>query len=235
MIPFIQSGVGVVDIVNNIMGKDNYFLYVGGRGNSDAPIYEFRSEATKDLILDRCRAFGVPYIYGMANPTSFTDAELKDIVNALHKEGYWIAFAGCYVSEAQSQRLFNLGFDISGSGWAINDFPTGNLCNLSADVDYSDFSTDGTVSDNLLTLAEEETLAPATTIQSQFLSGGSLHIVFKGTIHLKMGDYINEEFTSDGGMTMWFSTYFMNQSPTFLITARTSTEILGLDYKASKM
>jgi hypothetical protein len=36
-------------------------------------------------------------------------------------------------------------------------------------------------------------------------------------------------------LTKWLSTYFLEQTPTFSITATESTEIYMIDYKASKV
>lgn len=238
MIPLAtMPNADVAKILNDIMGKDNYVAYNGNRTLTSAPIFTWSSTATtKEEILAICDAFGVPCMYNMLNPASFTDAEIKEIVDLLHEHGYWIGLAGCYETEATNQRLMALGFDFSASGWHINEFESGNLCNLSADIDYSDFTTNGTVTNNLLTLTAGQTIEPNATLPTVFLGGGSLHIRFKGKIKINMGSYINnQEIESDGSQSLWFSTFFMRQIPTFSIEAVTSTEVLNIDYKASKM
>ena len=237
MIPMVTArSPEAIQIINSIMGKDNYVAYDGIREKTGAPILTYPSLTTKEEILARCESFGVPYMYCMANPGSFTDSQLLDIVNTLHEHGYWIGFAGSYQTEAASQRLFSLGFDFSASKYQINEFETGNLCNLSADVDYSDFTTNGTVADNLLTLATGQTIVPnSSNLQTVFLGGGSLHIRFIGTLRVNMGRYIDSEITSDGSQSLWFSTYYLQREPTFYISAVSETQIINIDFKASKM
>lgn len=236
MIPLVTANNDdAVEIINNIMGKDNYVAYNGSRNKTAAPIMTFPSLTTKEDILALCDSYGKPYMYCMANPTAFTDTELVEIVDLLHTNGYLIGFAGSYQTEAESQRLLSLGFDFSASGYQINDIDSGNICNLSADIDYSDFTTDGTIANNLLTLASGDTITLAETIPSVFLGGASLHIRFNGTLTIRMGNYINDSFTSDGSKSMWFSTYYLNSAPTFIITATAQTQIINIDFKASKM
>ena len=87
----------------------------------------------------------------------------------------------------------------------------------------------------MLHLAPGQTLEPGVELSSEFLSGGSLHIRFAGKIRVEMGDYIHTEFESDGERSMWLSTYFMEQAPTFRITAVEPTRVINITYKASKM
>ena len=89
--------------------------------------------------------------------------------------------------------------------------------------------------DYVLRLAKGQTIKPGIELGKEFLSGGSLHIMFKGKIKVDMGDYIHTEYESDGSRSTWISTYFLDQAPTFTITATEPTEILTMTYKASKM
>lgn len=241
MIPFMQfRDTEQLDIANEIMGKDNYVIYGGGmvaRNYSSAPCMIWGNLATKEEIVEWSRKM-LPSAYSMAHPENFTDEELAEIVNEVHAIGGWIGMASSYLSESDSQRLWALGFDYSASGWAINDFQIGNLCNLTADANFDDFVTDGTEADGVLALEEGQTITQDKVTDSQFLAGANLHIRFDGKIKVNMGDYIRDgrnEVESDGTHSMWFSTYFMNQVPTFTITALEETRVLSMTYKASKL
>ncbi len=236
MIPMVTaSNTDALAIIDQIMGKANYVAYNGSREYTDAPILTYPSLTTKAEILALCESYGKPYMYCMANPSTFSDSDLSDIVKTLHESGYLIGYAGSYLSEVESQRLLSLGFDFCASKYQINEFESGNLCNLSADIDYSDFDTNGTVSDGLLTLANGQYIQPSESLQSVFLGGGSLHIRFNGSLIFNMGSYINHTLTSDGSQSVWLSTYYMNRVPSFYITATANTEIIGISFKASKM
>ena len=234
LIPMVQSVGESLAITDKIMGKDNYIAYAGNRNITSAPILTFTSLSTKEKILAHCKSYGVPFIYSMANPTSFTDEQLTDIVNTLHENGFFIAYAGCYLNESQNQRLRKLGFDFSGSGWQINDFESGNICHLVGDIGFDKFTTTGVADAEKIILTNGNTVIPNADISSQFLSGGSLHITYNGTLHIKMGDYIDEDIISDGTHEMWFSTYFISQAPVFTLTAVGDVTINSIVYKASK-
>lgn len=236
MIPMVTaSNTDALAIIDKIMGKANYIAYNGSREYTDAPILTYPSLTTKAEILALCESYGKPYMYCMANPDTFSDSDLSDIVNTLHESGFLIGYAGSYLSEVESQRLLSFGFDFCASKYQINEFESGNLCNLSADIDYSDFDTNGTVSDGLLTLTNGQYIQPSESLQSVFLGGGSLHIRFNGSLTFNMGGYINHTLISDGSQSVWLSTYYMNRVPTFTITATAQTQIINIDFKASKM
>ena len=67
-----------------------------------------------------------------------------------------------------------------------------------------------------------------------FLSGASLRIAFKGTIHVRMGSHIDSDFTSDGSTSIHLSTYFLKDSPDFSIRAVDAAEITYLTYRVSE-
>ena len=49
-----------------------------------------------------------------------------------------------------------------------------------------------------------------------------------------MGDYINNEFVSDGDSAMTLTTYYMEKAPVFSITAVEGTTIKDILFKAAK-
>jgi hypothetical protein len=171
----------------------------------------------------------------MGNVSDFTDDQLRTIIGEVHKRNCHIGFAGSYESPVTSRKLLGMGFDFSASGWDINEISVGNLCNLAADVDFKDFRTGGMAKDGILSMESGQSLAPKKKMPKVFLGGGSLHIRFKGTFTLNMGDYIHHRYHSEGDQSLWISTYFMEQVPAFRLTAEEHTEIYEITYKASKM
>ena len=236
IMPFVTAATAeMAAAIEAVVGED-YIAYNGSRDWHSGLIVRYISTlTTKEDMLALCETYGPPFMLSIGNSADFSDQEISDIAALLHQHGYLIGIASCYTGEAEWQRVFNLGFDFTASGWEIPDIRNGNLCNLNSGTTFADFATTGTVADAALTLAEGQTVQPATTLPASFLSGGSLRIVFEGTIRLTFGPYIYEEYTSDGSNGMWFSTYFMDRVPTFLITATANTVIKDLTYKASKM
>lgn len=227
----------MVELLDKIMGKDNYILSVYNqilRYESDAVFGSWYSNNGVNVAW-KPHLSGRPFIMGVnTSDIVLTDEQWKATAEDLHKNGYFISTA--YVGETQKQKLFNLGFDAVASSYAINEIENGNICNLYCDTDFSDFITTGTVSGGTLTLAQNDTIVPTTVTDSVFLGGGSLHIRFDGTISLKFGKNINAlTFASDGMSDVWFSTYFEEAIPTFEITASEATEVYDVTYKASRM
>lgn len=240
IVPFVQrtdievngAWSSSIAVANRIMGVGNYISYGGGaRRETSAPIYYYGSENSLEAILAVCNKFGAPFIYGMAVVTKFTDEELKTIVDTLHNNGYFIAFAGSYQKEPLNQKLLAMGFDMSASGWNVPIFTDSNItC-----VDELDrFTHNGTVADGVLTLSAGNALSIEHTGDIPFLSVGLLQLRFKGTLKVTMGDYIDDEFTSDGNSAMTLTTYYMEKAPVFNITSVADTVITEILFKASK-
>lgn len=237
MIPVVTSTTqALTDAISAIMGKDNFIAYNAARRFTNGMIMAYTSRlSTKEDILDYCNKVQPPFMLCIGNSKAFTDAEIAEIAEAVHAEGYLIGVAGCYTGEAEWQRVYKNGFDFSASGWNIPDIKSGNLCNLAAGVDFTDFETTGTVSNGELALATGQTIKPALTLPTSFLSGGSLRITYTGSIKVTMGNNISQTYESDGSQSQWFSTYFLNAAPTFIIEAMAETIISDIAYKASKM
>lgn len=222
--------------------NDNFIAYSGNRNlGFTGMIMHYSPLATKDEILARCDDLGAPYIHMLdtnAFDTFYNAGTLADLANAVHEKGCLLGIAGCYQTALQNIAFFEAGGDVNASGYFVNDFQQGNICNLKGDVDYSDFTiTNGSVVDGVLTLASGGTISSG-ALSSIYLGKGSLRIRFNGT--LQVTSFGHSRFTditlsSDGTLTKWLSTYFLEQTPTFSITATESTEIYMIDYKASKV
>lgn len=210
-----------MEIIRSIMG-DDYILY-GGRRNlgHKGMIMEYKSFPTVGEVVEQCRYVGAPYMYCMGNVSAFSDEQLRQIAAGAHSHGCYVGFAGCYESPETSARMFSLGFDFSASGWDINEIRHGNLCNISLE--------------NSVSLEPGEPLKlKKKRLPELFLSGASLRIAFKGTLHIRMGSHIDSDFTSDGSTSIHLSTYFLEESPDFSISAVDAAEITYLTYSVSE-
>ncbi len=236
IIPFIQYVDDVMlEITKSIVGNE-FILYNGTRDKFDGMIYKWgSSSATKDDILAVCDSIGAPMMYAINNTSRFTVDELREIIDEVHKRGCLIGWAGCYESPRHNNKCLNLGMDFCGSAWEVDDFESGNLLNVKGDIDFSDFVTTGVLTDGALHLAAGDTVT-VDSLNQQFLAKGVLKIMFDGSVSLNMGyrNTGNINYTSDGTETLQFSTYFMEEVPTFTITAAEATTITSIDYKVSK-
>jgi hypothetical protein len=240
IIPFVQrtdvkvNNVWVysTDVANKIMGRDNYISYGGGpKRITSAPIYYFGGENTLSEILTVVEKYGNPFIYAFNNVTKFTDEELTEIVDTLHTKGCFVAFVGCYQREPLNQKLLRMGFDMSASGWNVPVFIDSNI--VCAD-DFGQFVHNGTISDNVLSLKQGDVIYIKNQGGTPFLSVGLLQIRFTGTIRIKMGNYIDDDFTSDGNNALTLTTYYIESAPIFNIEAKSDVTITEILFKASK-
>ncbi len=210
-----------LSIIKSIMG-DDYILYCGRRDlGHKGMIMEYKTIASVEGVIEHCRWIGAPYMYCMGNVSDFSDEQLRQIVAGVHALGCNIGFAGCYETPQTSVRLFSLGFDFSASGWDINEIHCGNLCNLCIEPTI-----------HLQPGQKLDTGKPE--LPSPFLSGASLRIAFKGTLHIRLGSHIDADFTSDGTNSIHLSSYFLNEQPDVQITAVSGTTISYFTFKASE-
>ena len=240
IVPLVQFvGMDEVALINKIMGNSNYVLnlYSADRnGKTDAVCASWTAIPSISDAVAKCKASGKTYMLGVNHSNSafsgFSDDDWKDYISGIHEAGYWVI--GAYMTPQQVVKFTRFGWDAIASTAQINEIETGNILNLFADIDYTGFSSNGTVSDGILTLANGQVVTTQTNPDSVFLGGGSLHITFSGTISVNMGK-ISALFTSDGTHDTWISTYFEEQAPKFVITANGNATITQLSYKASRM
>lgn len=232
MIPFCQASTAqMVALLDGIMGYGNYIAYNGTRALTNAPICEYKSLATKEEILASARDKGVPYIYSMANIASFTDSELEEIVQSLHAEGFMIATA--YTNPTSTNRAIRSGFDIIAAGYQVNDFDA-NYGLFTADADWDDFTTTGTITNDGVSMTSGKTITPANAPSPVFLSKGLIRVTFTGELVLNFAG-VTQTITSDGTQSMMFSSYFINDTPTFQLSGTSNgATITDLVFKVSK-
>jgi len=241
IIPLVQySDNTMIDILNQIMGANNYILnlYAGDRDDkTDATCTSWTSIANINEAVAKCQTCGKTYYLGVNHSNAafndFTDSDWINYINTIHEAGYYVM--GAYMNLQAAVKFFGMGWDALASTAQINEIETGNLCNLFSDNDFSDFNTTGIIENGVLTIDNDDKISPSVTLDSVFLGGGSLHIRFDGLIHIKIGK-IDDSLESDGSGDVWVSSYFEEQSPTFSIETDSNGAIIyELSYKASRL
>lgn len=240
IIPIIEYSNGVIEFVKSIMSENSYII---GIYNWDRPKDIGDSICTSwiygdvDSVIEKANKSGGCYICGIDVTKniyqSFDTDEWTDYIGKIHNSGYFVTCA--YQSQKDTQKLLNAGIDLMASHGSINDLKCGNIFDSESDMFFSNFITNGTIDDGILHLNNGQTIIPSNLSENVFLGGSSMYIIFNGNIHIKMG-IIDEEFASDGKNTLWFSTFYQESIPTFLITAKSDdTRILYLSFKSSKL
>lgn len=242
LIPLIQYKSGVVEIADKIMGKNNYILglYSLDRGNkTDAVCTGWLTIADPDDLVAKCDASGGAYVALLDNLNSaydnFDNDDWKALAEAVHEAGYNIGSA--YITPIRLQTLRKAGFDMLVSQIFIPSIATGNIMNLLNDSTFAGLDTTGTISNNQISLSNNDTIKPSGTFGNVFLGGGELKIRFSGKIQILLGALINISYTfeSDGTDDVWVSTFFEEESPTFTVKSIGNTTVYDLTYKASEM
>lgn len=236
IIPFATSSdSNVIKIVEGIMGKENYIAYNATRANApNAIIYHWVSNlTTKSAILEYCKSVGAPFIYGMGNPTDFTDDELKDIVDTLHENGFWI---GTSYADDLWYKYAAFGFDFNGSQSQINRIESGNLYNINSVFGFNDFVIDGgTETNGEIVFSSSGTIRPNIADDVESVVCVDIEVWFTGTITLgAIGERSGAQTVqSDGSLPFFVCTPILNGSPKFTLSCASGTTIKDIKFKVS--
>lgn len=237
MIPFVTArDVDVIQIVEGIMGKDNYIAYAASRHNCPtATIYHYVSNiTTKEGIVEYCESIGVPFIYGLGNPTAFTDSELRDIVDTLHGLGYKL---GVSYQDTNWYRFSHMGFDYNGTQRQLNRIVDGNICNIESMFGFSGYTvTNATEAGGVLTFTSDGTIRPNVENGTVDVGGFDIEVIFDGSISIpNIGEHdFNQTFTSDGTVPYFTTIPVINGSVIPTIQCSSGTVIFDMTFKASR-
>lgn len=237
MIPFVTSrDVDVIQIVEGIMGKDNYIAYAASRHNCPtATIYHYVSNlTTKEDIVAYCESIGLPFIYGLGNPTAFTDTELKDIIDTLHGLGYKL---GVSYQDTNWYRLSYMGIDYNGTQRELNRIVDGNICNIDSIFGFSEYTVTGATETNgILTFATDGTIRPNVNSVTVDVGGFDIEVIFNGSISIpNIGEHdFNQTFTSDGTVPYFTTIPVINGNVIPTIQCASGTVIFDMTFKASR-
>jgi len=240
IIPFIMYAYDVnqIDVIRSIVGN-NFVLYIGStyyatRYFFDGAMQLYTGISDVDTVKSICKNMGAPFMYSLSPETisSLSDEQIKTVVKTVHDEGCLIGFAGAYQSPVTNNKLLEMGFDYSGTGWDVEYFTDGNLGNYYADTNFSDFNYEGTVSNTVLSLANGQSIYKEINT-TPFLSKAILKIQFTGALYIEMGQYIRHIFSSDGRNELVLSTYFIESAPNFRATANGNVTVISCSYNTS--
>ena len=234
-----------IDLVNNIMGKNNYIAYNASRSDTDGclMIYVGSGVTTYEQFVERFVGTIPPAIIALGNWNSWSVDDVKKAVKWAHDRGLLISAPGNYMTQAAIQKYYMLGFDVFASTSNIPPITYGNLLNISSDEGYSsaDFSTTGTVStDGVMVLNKDQYVELATSKkQSQYIAGATLFIRFSGSPIITMGSKFMPAFgvTSAENRELQVSTFYVEEAPSFRLKNNEDTplEIYSLDFRASRL
>lgn len=214
----------MLEIAKGIVGNE-MILYNGDHSVFDGIVHTFHSFTTKEEIIAQCEKIGAPYLYGMGNPGAFTNSELVDIIDTIHKMGCLIGISSAY-GLSQKQRCTELGIDFDGTDSQVNPFETGDIATLNS-FDEFELSASASINNGVLTIPE------GSNVSSGAHSGGLIKwcckIMFNGTLKID-----NKTFTSDGTHMVYVSGFKINEPHTLWIIAEANTVVTMLKYVVAK-
>ena len=197
-------------------------------------VWNNQNTTTPDMIINTARGTGRPFVY-VAGPTLVSAlvsaGDFDDLVEQMHEEGFM--FGSAYVSEAMQQYIMQHGADYIASSSFVNPFDNPNYECFDLDGDASQFTTNGTISGKVATLANGNTLSCGSTSVIP-LGKGELRIRFNGSLNIGFGSQGVRSFNSDGETLLVLSDYFLRRKTQLTITATASTTITTLVYMTSK-
>ena len=234
-----------IDLVNNIMGKNNYIAYNASRSDTDGCliIYVGSGVTTYEQFVERFVGTIPPAIIALGNWNSWSVSDVEKAVKWTHDNGLLIGAPGNYMTQAAIQKYYMLGFDALSSTSNIPPIAYGNLLNISSDEGYSsaDFNTTGTVNaDGVMVLNKGQYIElAASKKQSQYIAGATLFIRFSGSPIITMGSKFMPAFgvTSAENRELQVSTFYVEEAPSFRLKNNEDTplEIYSLDFRASRL
>ena len=234
-----------IDLINNIMGKNNYIAYNASRSDTDGCliIYVGSGVTNYDEFVERFSGTTAPAIIALGNWNSWSVDDVKKAVKWTHDRGLLIGAPGNYMTQSAIQKYYMLGFDVFASTSNIPPIAYGNLLNISSDEGYSsaDFNTTGTVNaDGVMVLNKGQYVElAASKKQSQYIAGATLFIRFSGSPIITMGSKFMPAFgaTSTENRELQISTFYVEEAPSFRLKNNEDTplEIYSLDFRASKL
>ena len=236
IIPMITANdADAVAIIRQYLGN-NYIAYDGNRETSpDNYIFEWKSYATKESIIEYCDSIGAPLIYGINNIGNFSETELKDIINALHEKGYLVCCAYVYDNWA---RYSSYGIDVNAAIQQINRLQNGNICNFESLYGFDNYTyTNATETDGILTFSADGTIEPNIFSDVLDMCAVDLEISFSGSITIPIfGEHVNATtITSDGTQAYFQCTPIIGGSPKVAINVSKDTVIYDMKYKATRI
>lgn len=239
IIPLVEYSSGIIDLIKSIMGDDNYLI--GTYTNDRTPdlgncVCVSWITGTAEEVVEKAEKSKAPYVCGInvINDmySNYTENDWKSFISKIHKAGYFVSCS--YQKPLLGTKLLNSGIDMMASHGEINEIESGNIFDFESGVNFSNFTTSGEILNGVLSLATGQTVKPTGIDDTVFLGGSSLHIIFNGKIHVKMG-IVDADFESDGSKDIWLSSFHQESIPTFEIMAIDKSNILELSYKASRM
>lgn len=187
-----------------------------------------------DAILSIAESVGAPYIAFLGQVVvdeMISESTLEGFIATMHENGFLVGTS--YYDEETGRMLQKMGVDVfTTTKCSINRFEA-NYEVIDLDGDAAQFTTTGSISGGVATLASSDTLSFGSD-DIVPLGKASLTLRFNGSLTINFGSQGSRTIVSDGSEDIMVTDYFFRRETKCIITATAATEITGLVYLTSK-
>lgn len=189
IIPFLRgANTAQLDIARKYL-PDEKIIVEGPASRGDFKgMMTYYGTGTKAAILATCAAKGMPFYFCWSAITTTAEADVADVIQTLHTNGYLIG--GAYLNQNDYQRLAGLGLDIDVSTFSnIPPFENGNKLNIlggnDSNLEMTNASYDSTTqtisvqNGGKIAINNAEVGAALSKICVKIRYSGTLDIIFK--------------------------------------------------------
>lgn len=154
---------------------------------------------TVESVLNICESFGKPYVFGGFWSSSMSDDKVREIVTALHKNGYLAGAA--YADTLAIRRLAGLGVDMFASMADVNLFDAGNVNNVFSFDKFDIESGDVALENGVANMSQGSVLSLSDAVFENNHGKMLVSLLFDGELDVKFGNIKGYTVASDG--TEW--------------------------------
>ena len=217
------------------------------RGDFRGFMTDFVTSSDKDEILKSCLAKGYPYIFSWANYPTADKALVKEVVKALHENGFLVSTA--YLTPNQTLDAKEDGLDmIASTNWISNPESSGNFMELydgSTNITYESGASYDQSTKTITMPAGSRLYIYNAQVGSMYMNY-TLEILYNGKLDISMGNgsvtaqslnlyYSLLGLESNGERIIQFSqSNLFGKGTMLLIIAREDTTIKNLHFIASR-
>ena len=204
------------------------------RGDFTGVVANFQDvddSTTVESVLNICDSFGKPYVFGGFWSSSMSDDKVREIVTALHKNGYLAGAA--YADTLAIRRLAGLGVDMFASMADVNLFDTGNVNNVFSfdkfDVEFGN----ATLENGVANMSQGAVLSLSDTAFENNHGKVLVSLLFDGELNVQLGNIKTYTVASDGTAWVTMARVIGRSSKVIGFEAKTDTIIKGVKVLSS--
>lgn len=186
---------------------------------------------TVESVLNICEDFGKPYMFGGFWSSSMSDDKVREIVTALHENGYLAGAA--YAETLAIRRLAGLGVDMFASMADVNLFDTGNVNNVFSFDKFDIESGDVALENGVANMSQGAVLRLSDAAFENNHGKVLVGLLFDGELNVQFGNIKAYTVASDGTEWVTMARVIGRSSRVVGFEAKTDTVIKGVKVLSS--